>query len=936
MKYRYFIIGCALVQLCSPVNAQDVTDTTAVQIAYGEQSSWAQSQAISTVKGDRLMEITSPTVGNSLKGMLPGLSILQKSGEPGYDFYMENMFTRGVSSFNSNQKMLIFVDGFEAPLDNLSSEEIESVSLLKDAAALAIYGSRGANGVLLITTKKGYRSAPKIGFRMQTGIQMPTVMDTPMNSADYAKLYNQALTNDNKRPLYDTDAFTAYETGSNGYLYPNVNWKKQVYRSTAPLTMGELSFRGGGDGLNYYVMAGLMNNGGLYRGTDSKKRENANVDYARYNFRANLDVDITRYFNAFLYSGVSFAEKTTPGGGGASDYLKSIWSTPPNAFPVYNPDGSIGGTSLYTNPVANLLNRGLNKENSRSMQVVFGLKYDFSALVRGLSAKVMFGYHNFMAETSPKSRNYARYALSQSGVDAQGEPVYSYTQSGSDAALTSSEGFRTSDTRVNLQAQIDYQRQFSKHGVHAMLMMMNDRYRVYGVRDDECYVNFAGRLNYNFDKRYVAEIVASYMGTNNYARGKRFGVFPAASVAWVMSNEPFMKSVSCIDFLKLRTSYGLTGNNQTSARYIFDEAYGSKGSYLFGTGSSQSSGFSEKTLANPSVSWEKKHIFNVGLDATLWKSLSVNIDVFNESQSGILALPYAQVLGIVGASYGNILPLMNVGKVTNHGFEFKTRYQGKIQDKITYYAEAGAWYAMSKVKEQGEDVKAENYLYKKGHSVWKPIVLEAERFYTADDFDSEGKLKAGLPQPQFGHVAPGDIKYKDYNCDNVINENDAHPVGNSTVPAWNYMFSGGLKYKGFDLSFVFQGVAKRDVYLSGASVYSFQNNGTASNLAFDSWTPSNTDASYPRLSTVDFSNNYRTSTFWRRNGSFLRLRDVQVGYELPAAVSQAVRLSNIYFYVNATNLFTIDHLGKLGDAEQDNLLSYPLMRTVSVGLKLAF
>ena len=349
---------------------------------------------------------------------------MQKSGEPGYDFYMENMFTRGVSSFNSNQKMLIFVDGFEAPLDNLSSEEIESVSLLKDAAALAIYGSRGANGVLLITTKKGYRSAPKIGFRMQTGIQMPTVMDTPMNSADYAKLYNQALTNDNKRPLYDTDAFAAYETGSNGYLYPNVNWKKQVYRSTAPLTMGELSFRGGGDGLNYYVMAGLMNNGGLYRGTDSKKRENANVDYARYNFRANLDVDITRYFNAFLYSGVSFAEKNTPGGGGASDYLKSIWSTPPNAFPVYNPDGSIGGTSLYTNPVANLLNRGLNKENSRSMQVVFGLKYDFSALVRGLSAKVMFGYHNFMAETSPKSRNYARYALSQSGVDAQGEPVY--------------------------------------------------------------------------------------------------------------------------------------------------------------------------------------------------------------------------------------------------------------------------------------------------------------------------------------------------------------------------------------------------------------------------------------------------------------------------------------------------------------------------------
>lgn len=225
---------------------------------------------------------------------------------------MENMFTRGVSSFNSKQQMLVFVDGFEAPLDNISAEEIESVSLLKDAAALAIYGSRGANGVLLITTKKGYHSSPKIGFRMQTGIQMPTIMDTPMDAYNYARLYNQALENDGKAALYTNEALAAYQSGSNQYLYPNVNWKNQLYKNTTPLTMGELSFRGGGGGLNYYVMAGLMHNDGIYRGTDSKQRENANVNYARYNFRANLDVDITKYFRTFLYSGVSFAEKTTP------------------------------------------------------------------------------------------------------------------------------------------------------------------------------------------------------------------------------------------------------------------------------------------------------------------------------------------------------------------------------------------------------------------------------------------------------------------------------------------------------------------------------------------------------------------------------------------------------------------------------------------------
>ena len=936
MKYRDYIIGSALMLFCLPVHAQEDTDTTAIHIAYGTQPSWAQSAAISTVKGNRLMEITSPTVGNALKGMLPGLSILQKSGEPGYDFYMENMFTRGVSSFNSNQQMLVFVDGFETPLDNISAEEIESVSLLKDAASLAIFGSRGANGVLLITTKKGYHSAPKIGFRMQTGIQMPTIMDTPMDAYNYATLYNQALANDGKAPLYTDDALAAYQSGNNPYLYPNVNWKNQVYKTTTPLTMGELSFRGGGGGLNYYVMAGLLQNDGIYRGTDSKCRESANVDYARYNFRANLDVDITRYFRASLYSGVSLAEKTTPGGGGAGDYLKSVWSTPPNAFPVYNPNGSIGGTSLYTNPVANLLNYGLYKENSRSLQIIFGLQYDFSAFVRGLTAKVMFGYHNFMAETSPKTRDYARYSLTQTGVDAQNNPIYSYTQYGSDAALASTEGFRTSLSRVGLQAQVDYQRRLGRHGLHTMLLMLNDRYQVYNVRDDECYVNFAGRLTYDYDKRYIAELVASYMGTDNYARGHRFGVFPALSAAWVVSNETFMKTMPWINFLKFRTSYGLTGNNQTSARYIYDETYGGRGSYLFGIGSSNSSGFTEKTLANPFVTWEKKRIFNVGFDAKLWKNLSVNFDLFHETQSDILAYPYAQVLGFVGASYGSILPLMNVGKVTNHGFEFKARYQGKVRDQLTYFAEAGTWYAMSRVDEQGEDVKTESYLYRKGNSVWKPIILEAERFYTADDFESDGKLKATLPQPQFGHVAPGDIKYKDYNNDQIVNDNDAHPVGNSTVPAWNYMMSGGVKYKGFDFSVLFQGVAQRDIYLRGANIYSFQNNGTASNLALDSWTPTNTDATYPRLSTVDFSNNYRTSTFWRRNGSFLKLRNVQVGYELTGAVSRVLRLSSVYFYVNATNLFTLDHLGKLGDAEQDYLLSYPLMRTVSVGLKLAF
>ncbi len=931
-KYKWLIALC--VAAMPVVVVAQTCDTTTIEIGYGKQEIWKTTSAISIVHNDEMMRITAPSVGNTLEGMLPGLTSIQPSGEPGYDFYLQNMYSRGLSSFVSGQKMLVIVDGFEAPLNYLSAEEIESVSLLKDAAALAIYGARGANGVLLVTTKKGCVSKPIISVRVQTGLQRATAMDDPLGAYDYARLYNQACVNDGLAPRYGTDELSAYQSGSDPYLYPNVNWKNEILKKTAPLTFAEMAFRGGTDVIRYYVMGSLMENCGLYKGTDSKRKESSNAYFARFNFRANLDVNVTKNLLASLYSGVSIGDLSSPGGNSsAAGIIGSMWTTPPNAFPVYNPNGTFGGNSTYTNPVGNITNRGLYKENSRSLQIIFNLKYDFGSFVKGLSLSSGIGYNNYMADTSSKTRDYARYSLS---ADPTATGGYRYAVYGANAPLTSTEGFRTDYTRVNFKVQLDYSNTFGVHGVDASVFFLSDLYKVYGVRDDAKYLNYAGRFTYNYNKTYIVEVSASYMGTDNFAPKSRFGFFPAVSIGWIASNEGFLKYAKWLDFLKLRASYGLIGNDQTNARYIFDATYSSSGSYLFGITSTTTGGFKEVTLANPDVSWESKKILNIGLDAKLLQCLTVGFDIFSESQKDILVQPYSTVPGFIGASYGNVLPYMNVGQVDNHGFELSLRYDGKFGNDFNYYFQGAVWYAKNKVKEMGEDLKAYDYLYHRGNSVWRPIVLVANGLYQESDFDANGNLRNGLPVPQYGKVAPGDIKYIDQNNDNIIDDNDTYPVGYSSIPEWNYALNLGFQWKGFDLTALFQGVANRDIFLSGPSIYSFKDNGTASPLALDSWTPDNTNATYPRLSTILFDNNYRSSTFWRRNGNYLRLRNIQLGYLLPKTVVKSIRLDNIYVYVNATNLFTIAHIDGLGDPEMNSLTNYPITKTCNIGLKVIF
>lgn len=927
-KYLKIAVMAALAGMAQPAFATADRDSAEVRIAYGSQSGRMVTSAVSTVSGDELVNVNSASVGNALTGKLAGLTLLQQSGQPGYDFSISNLYMRGRTTYASGQNMLVFVDGFESTIDNLTAAEIESVSLLKDASALAIYGARGANGVLLVTTKRGMDSKPDIKVRLQTGLQTMLKTADPVDSYTYASLYNQACKNDGVTEVYGEKALTAYKEGTDGYLYPNVNWKKEMLRKVAPISVADLSFRGGNKIVKYYVLLSAANNSGFFKGTDFKKDESANASYTTVNVRSNIDINIGRRFSTAFSFGGQIGSRAFPGGGtSAYKLFNSMYATAPNAFPVYNPDGSFGGNASQTNPVGELLYRGVYKENNRTFQLVFTPKLDLGFITEGLSVSASVAYSNNMCESSTKSRNYTRYSLTKT---ADG---YEYTPYGTDEPLEAGEGFKDDWSRVNAKCSLDYSRRFGKHSVDATAFALVDNYRQYSVRANTRYVNFAGRVTYSYAGKYIAEFSASDTGCDDYAKGHRFGFFPAGSAGWVISEEPWLKNFRNVNYLKLRASAGLVGNNQNSAgRYLFDESYAWTGSYLLGTGGSASSSFGVTTIPNIDLSWEKETIYNVGIDAELFGALTVNADVFTQTRTGIVDQATGTIPGFVGASFGGMLPYMNVGKVRNSGFELTADWHQKKSDDMQWHIGAGVWFARNEIKEMGEPTRVYEYQYRRGHAVGTPFVLVADGYWKQEDFNADGSIVDGLPVPQYGTVRPGDIKYIDQNNDGIIDSNDGVPVGYSYIPEWNFTLNGGLKWKRFELEVMFQGVAGRDIYLSGNTAYSFQDNASASQLAKDSWTPENTDASYPRLSLSNFSNNYRTSTFWKRSGSYLRLKNLYLAYNLPTrAAGHAMCL-----YVNGTNLFTINASGVISDPESSSLITYPLTRTVSVGMKFTF
>lgn len=906
-----------------------------------EEALWKVTEAISTVSGEDLEKSFTQNVMNTLYGKIPGLTVMQGSGEPGSD--SPGLYARGINTFDGiSRAILIIVDGFETTMDHLIPQEIESISLLKDAAATALYGMRGANGVLLIKTKRGVVKPLQVNFSAQVGFQSPFKTPKFLDAYGYASLYNEALYNDygdSRAPLYSGEALEAYKTGSNPYLYPNVDWQKEMLKNSSVLQNYNLNLSGGNETVTYFALLNVSDNKGLFKGTDSKAETSSNTSLTRYNIRGNMDINISKNFSAHLTLGANIQDQRGPKGG-AGNYYNKIYNTPPNAFPIINPDGSYGGNGAYSNPVGDLKETGMDSYNTRTLQANLMLKEKLDMLTKGLSVSVAFSFNNYFIGNYNKSKLYPYFSLranpDYNSSTGNAEEQYIYTQYSLQEAFKINDSGMDQWRNTTYQGAVDYSRLFNKvHQVDAnVVLYMDETYTRYNNSDltdrqfPYKHMGSRGRASYAYNQRYIGELAFSYEGSDLYARGNRYGFFPAGSLGWIVSNEAFMKNQNVVDFLKLRASYGLAGSSPVvDKRYNYQQDYRYTASYFLGENNTSWGGLMEGPIADLSRTWEKEKRFNIGIEGTLFRGLDFSFDYFHHNRYDILVNPGSEIPGLLGLE----LAMMNLGEATNKGFEATLGYSNKTAGGFQYYVRSNLWFSENKIDYMAEQLRNYDYQIQTGRRIGTPFGLVALGLFK----DEQDILDS--PEQTFGVVKPGDIKYLDKNDDGVIDNQDACPIGDTGVPAYSGSLTLGFKYKGFDFEAMFYGVGNRSTYLSGNTYLAFQNQYTAPESALDRWTSETAEtAIYPRLTTEANPNNSQYSSFFLVNGSFLKLRYAELGYSLPKNISKVVYMNDVRFFLNGTNLFSLHHLGKYKNADPEGLGGYPTMRTISLGVKVQF
>jgi TonB-linked SusC/RagA family outer membrane protein len=932
------------------VNIPEDTVLNVRQIGYYSQPEYKITSAVSVISGDELPHSFTPNLFDKLNGRLPGLTVTQSSAEPG--IVDNTLRVRGTGTYMGVRDPLLVIDGvvyhnrdisgssavdygWRTIISQLAAEEIESVTLLKDASATSVYGQRGANGVLLVTTKRGKISPLKINASAQIGFQQPTRIPEFLDAYNYATLYNEAYRNTNQTNVdfYSQQALEHYKNGDSPSLYPNVNWYKEIIRDLSPVYNINMNFQGGGSTVKYFVLLNYLNNAGLLTNTKGLTETAENSTFERYNIRSNVDIQASNNFSVHATIGLVIEDKLNPYGRNTGDVIYQVQVTPPNAFPVKNPDGSWGGTSTYSNPLANISDRGYWVSNLRNLTSSLKLTEKLDFITRGLSASALIGFNSYHTSYTIKSKEYLYKSLREG---ADGEPEIA-EELGNKGTLTVDEGSYNEWRNVSVQAFLNYNRKFGVHDLEAVAVYTyEDEYYPFdlnhrpGQLQNYRHEGFSSRLNYTLNGRYIAEASLGIQATEIFAKEKRTGYFPSASIGWILSEEDFLKNNRFLRFLKVRTSYGLTGNDRLQSytanyRFLYLPSYDYAENYFFGKTTTQASGMRQTYLTNPDITWEKEKKFNVGLDANLLGCLDVAFDYFENRRQDILATPARTIPSYAGipTSY------LNLGKTKNHGFEASIAYKGGDNKDFKYYAQLSAWMAKNTLVYQSEEVRLYDYLAREGYPIDQPFYYEATGLYTQEEIDNPEVAK-----PQWKNVLPGDIKYKDQNGDKIIDQYDVRAFGYTAIPEITMGLNLGFSYKGFDFNTFLAAALNRSVYLSNLYYRPFQGNSGVSKYVLDGrWTEQNPDpnAKFPRLSLTQEQNNYQGSTFWVCNGNFLKMRNLEIGYTFKKIFS--AKLSDLRVFVNGSNIFSID---KVKDYDPEAIGGYPAVRTFSLGAKVQF
>lgn len=917
------LTGNDIIMVLSLIEAGDGDD---VYIPFGKRKKRAVSASISTIKGTELPQLPLSTLNNVLSGRLPGLYIKQTGTRPGTDD--ATFLIRGRSSYNSNQEPLVLVDGVARDFVNMDLNEIESISVLKDAASLSWYGMNGANGVVYVTTKRGSPSATKISLDVQTGIQVPQNQTKPVDAYNYALLYNQALKNDGGVPLYDQTALDAYKSGSDPYRYPNNNFVDQFIKSAAPVQRYVATVSGGNAFVRYFTLLSFYNQDGLYKGADNPKY-NSNTNYKRYNFRTNIDMRLNKSLDVTLDVGgrVENLRYPTAGNGG---FLSTIYGTPSNAFPIKNQDGTYGGSSLFrtNNPLALLNSNGNITDLYRTLLATLNIKQQLNFITKGLSANVFYTYDITGIFQSGFSESYEVYEQNSNGT---------FTRFGNNAPLT----YRASTFDLSLRNNefwggFNYDRTFKKHGFNFSTRVQR-AVSAQANRLDNTRTTYANRLSYNYNQRYFLDLVATYAGSQNFAPDKRFGWFPALSAGWIISDENFLKSVRFIDYLKLRGSVGVVGNDGISARRFAFRNYFTRGGsqYVFGTGYTSVSNTAEVELGNADLTWEKAKKASLGFDTKLFhQSLSLSFDYFLEKRTDLLTT--ALLPNILGQSVVNV----NDGIAQYKGFEAAINYTKKINN-VTVQLNGNYTRAKSEIIALNEEAGLPAYQKQVGFQIGGVGDNFVRRFLQADGlFQTQAEIDAAPIQRFAAVVRPGDIRYKDINGDNVIDNLDFVMTNYSDVPKSYFGFGTAIMYNNFDLTAQFQGIQGRTIQINDLVNAGSSSTGYINQFSADAWTAEKTTGIYPRQTISNRGNNTANSTFWLRSGDYLRLKTAELGYTVPISAIKKFKLTSCRFYISGFNLLTFS---KINDLPIDPEIpgsgygsSYPYLKTYAAGISINF
>ena len=917
----------------------------AVVVGMGHQRKASVIGAISAVAKDEL-EVPQRNLTNALAGKVAGAVVVQRTGEPGMD--NAEFWIRGISSLNSSAP-LILVDGVERDMSNLAIEEIESISILKDASATAVYGVRAANGVVLVTTRKGIAQKPQIDVKIEGGISELTNMPELLDGANYMRLYNEAYGS----TVFTPEQIAKTEARTDPYLYPNVNWFDEIFTRWSNNEQASVSIRGGGERARYYVTAAyIRDNGNLYDSPDTDY--STNIHIKRYNFRSNIDMNVTKSTVLSLEIGANMTDAHQPRPVTANNNYQAqatqlftmAYNLDPVSTPVrvpigYNDDGSVkwawGGSTGNgsANPAERLFGSGYNKTYQTQIMSQIILKQDLSMITPGLNANVSFSYDYNTMSIQARGKYSSRYAII--GVNDE-TGLYDVTQTYvGDEFL--GYGSQTSGNRSDeFKGQMNYDRVFSeKHRVGAMAMYYQRNYvnlsagsAMYSLPYRKQGLAF--RTTYSFDDRYFVEFNAGYNGSENFAKGHRFGFFPAGAIGYLISNEPFWKNIKpVVNHLKLRASIGLVGSDVlASGRFAYLTTWGSGlGGHRFGESASWSGGVGEAQKGVENLTWEKGLKKDIGMEVKLFNSLvSLDFDYFHEHRWDIL-IQRKTVPGIAGL---NNQPLANMGVLNNQGFEFTGEINHHI-GPVNYRIYGNYSFARNKILENDE-APTDSWRRRTGHPINQRFGYVAIGYFADQD-------EIDLSPAQFGELHPGDVKYLDYNKDGVIDVHDEVAIGYSNIPEINYGFGAQINWKGLDLGVFFRGQAHVSYYLGGA-FFPFYRGVKQGNLfakALDRWSEENPNpnAFYPRLTKEANTNNQKTSTKTIYDGSLIRLSDVEAGYTFKTDWLKKCGCQALRIYFVGSNLW-MHSKWDMWDPEtgsQDGS-SYPLTRKYNLGVRFTF